>query len=115
MSDSTLTRYLKLKVAADLSADAKYNLNRIDSLGFLATVSDDDSLNLVARGDIDIEPRSPDVGGDGINGTINLGISRNTASNNIDVVSYARSFLITAGFNINFLNFLRSLYMSSII
>lgn len=100
MSDSTLTRYLKLKVAADLSADAKYNLNRIDSLGFLATVNDDDSLNLVARGDIDIEPRSPDVGGTGINGTINLGINRNTASNNIDVVSYARLFLIKAGFKL---------------
>lgn len=100
MSDSTLTRYLKLKVAADLSADAKYNLNRIDSLGFLATVNDDDSLNLVARGDIDIEPNSPSVGGDGINGTINLGISRTNASNNIDVVSHAKSFLIKAGFKL---------------
>lgn len=100
MSDSTLTRYLKLKVAADLSADAKYNLNRIDSLGFLATVNDDDSLNLVARGDIDIEPRSPDVGGTGINGTINLGVSRNPASDNIDVISYARSFLVRAGFKL---------------
>lgn len=100
MSDSTLTRYLKLKVAADLSADAKYNLNRIDSLGFLATVNDDDSLNLVARGDIDIEPRSPDVGGTGINGTINLGVSRNPSTDNIDVVSYARSFLVRAGFKL---------------
>lgn len=100
MSDSTLTRYLKLKVAADLSADAKYNLQRIDSLGFLATVNDDDSLNLVARGDVYIEPNSPDISGTGVNGTINLGASRNPPSANIDVVSYARSFLINAGFKL---------------
>jgi hypothetical protein len=29
----TISRYLKLKIADDLSSDAKYNLEKIDSLG----------------------------------------------------------------------------------
>ena len=96
MSDSTLTRYLKLKVAADLSADAKYNLQRIDSLGFLATVNDDDSLNLVARGDIKVEPNSADVGGSGQDGTVSFG----TQSHSVSVDSFTTSFLVRAGFKL---------------
>ena len=96
MSDSTLTRYLKLKVAADLSADAKYNLNRIDSLGFLATVNDDDSLNLVARSSVKIEPNSADVGGTGLGGSVSLG----TTIHPVEVTAYVSSFLVKAGFKL---------------
>lgn len=97
MSDSTLTRYLKLKIAADLSADAKYNLNRIDSLGFLATVNDDDSLNVVARAGIKIEPNSADVGGTGQNGTVTFGTENHTLTS---VTAYVSEFLVKAGFKL---------------
>lgn len=63
MAETTLTRYLKLRLAANLSADARYNLQRIDALG--ATFITDATANLQVRStsDIVIEPESPDIGG----------------------------------------------------
>jgi len=90
MADYTLTRYLKLKIAADLSADARYNLQRIDTLG--ATFAVDNTADLLIRsiGNIFIEPESPDVGGVANSGTIYLGNNSNSA----DILAYSNSFKI---------------------
>lgn len=81
MAETTLTRYLKLRLAADLSADARYNLQRIDALG--ATFIADATANLQIRSvsDINIEPESPDIGGSGDgSGIITLGSLSNLAT-----------------------------------
>ena len=92
---TTLTRYLKLKVADDLSADAKYNLNRLDTLGGISgatfSVDSTDNLNVRARGDIVIEPQSPDVGGSNSGGLVQLGV----VNHPVDVL------LLTSSFKVN--------------
>lgn len=93
----TLTRYLKLKIADDLSADAKYNLQRIDSLGasigstFVTGLGD--KLNILSRGDIQLVPKDSSIGGPGSGGTITLGDSSNLAA----VVIEGSSFLLNCG------------------
>jgi hypothetical protein len=92
---TTLTRYLKLKVADDLSADAKYNLNRLDTLGGISgatfSVDSTDNLNVRSRGDIVIEPQSPDVGGSNVGGLVQLGV----LSHPVEVL------LLTSSFKVN--------------
>ena len=78
---TTLTRYLKLKVADELSADAKYNLAQIDSLGASTVVNDDDNLLVKSRGNISLLAQEPSIGGSGDDsGQIFLGDSNNTVS-----------------------------------
>ena len=84
----TLTRYLKLKIAEDLSADAKYNLQRIDALGGTFITDSTETLQVRSRGDIVIEAESLDIGGSGSNGTISLG----TASSKATVEGYTTDF-----------------------
>lgn len=70
---TTLTPNLKLRLSAGLTADARYNLNRIDTLASQVRV---DSLqNTVIRSirDIYIQPNSPDVGGSGTGGSVVIG------------------------------------------
>lgn len=90
MAESTLTRYLKLKIAADLSADARYNLQKIDTLG--ATFALDNTADLLIRsiGDIYIEPESPDVGGSASTGKIYFGNSSNSA----EITAYSNAFYL---------------------
>jgi hypothetical protein len=98
---TTLTRYLKLKVADDLSADAKYNLNRLDTLGGISGatfgVDSADNLNIRTRGDITIEPASDDVGGTGNGGTITLGT---TEHNDLEVIAKTASFKIDSALSL---------------
>lgn len=93
----TLTRYLKLKVADDLSADAKYNLQRIDSLGATTITSVQDDLLLRSRGDVIIEPESADIGGLGnSSGTLQIG----TPNNKAEVSGYTSSFSIRSALSL---------------
>lgn len=93
---TTLTRYLKLKVADDLSADAKYNLNRLDSLGGISgatfSVDSTDNLNVRSRGDIIIEPQSPDVGGSNSGGLVQLGV----VNHPVEVLLLSSSFKVNS-------------------
>lgn len=70
---TTLTRNLKLRVNSNLTADAKYNLERIDLLGSAFTVDTADTLQIRSRADITIEPQSADVEGSGEGGNVNVG------------------------------------------
>lgn len=81
MADYTITRNLKLRIADDLSADAKYNLDKIDALGgnlsstFTSGVGD--LLNIFSRGNIQLLAAATSIGGSG-NGTITLGDTNST-------------------------------------
>lgn len=89
MADSTtFTKYLKLKLAADLSADARYNLQRIDSLGSTFTTDNSASLLIQSLRNITLETEAPSIGGTGNGqGYIYLG----TADNKSNIVLYSSS------------------------
>lgn len=70
---TTLTRNLKLRLNSGLTADAKYNLERIDLLGSTFLTDSTDSLNIRSRTDINIEPDSADLGGNSTGGVVNIG------------------------------------------
>jgi hypothetical protein len=75
MATTTLTRNLKLRINSNLTADAKYNLERIDLLGSTFLVDTTDSLNIRSKTNILIEPESADVDGSGVGGILNIGTS----------------------------------------
>lgn len=70
---ASLTPNLKLRVNDDLTSDAKYNLNRIDSLGGVTKVENNANVRIRSARDIIISPQSEDLGGDGSTGQIFIG------------------------------------------
>jgi hypothetical protein len=92
----TLTPNLRLRLTNDLTADAKYNLRRIDDLGSRFVVGQDGSTYVRAINDIYIEPESPDVSGTGIGGLLQLGDPARAAADMIDVEIWSRSLLIAS-------------------
>lgn len=90
---TSLTRYLKLKIDSALSSDAKYNLNKIDSLGASGLPDNTGQVNIRSATNILIEAESPDVGGSGNNtGTIQLGENDNKA----EILFYSTSFKVSS-------------------
>lgn len=85
----TLSRNLRLRLDSNLTANSRYNLERIDSLGAAVVVDSTDNVNIRSRGDITIEPESPDIGGSGVGGTVTVGTSSHSLSS---FVVYADSF-----------------------
>lgn len=85
----TITRYLKLKISSDLSADAKANLEKIDALGRVFSTNASSSALIQAIEDITIEPASPSIGGTGQNsGILNLG----SVDNKPTIIAYSSEF-----------------------
>lgn len=74
----TLSRYLRLRLDSNLTANARYNLERLDLLGSTFVVDSISNLNIRSESDIIIEPQSADVGGDGTGGTVSIGTSAHT-------------------------------------
>lgn len=72
MADS-LTPNLKLRLSDDLTADSKYNLNRIDSLASATKVENNGNLRVRSVRDIILTPESQDLGGSGTGGTVSVG------------------------------------------
>jgi hypothetical protein len=70
---TTLTRNLKLRINSNLTADAKFNLEKIDALGSTFLVDSTDTLNIRSRSNISIEPDSADLGGNSTGGSLNIG------------------------------------------
>lgn len=90
---TTLTRNLRLRVDSNLTANSKYNLERIDLLGATFLTDSTNQLNIRSQTDIAIEPNSADLGGSGIGGTVSIGNS----SHSLDEVSlYASEILLSA-------------------
>lgn len=81
---TSLTRNLKLRINSNLTADAKYNLERIDLLGTTFLVDTQNSLNLRSEVDINIVPESADIGGSGVGGVVTIGsAAQNITSLNV--------------------------------
>lgn len=90
----TLTRNLKLRLDSNLTANSKYNLERLDLLGGTFLVDSTDILNIRSRTDILIEPESADLAGSGLGGTVSIG----TPSHILDSVSlYTQQFNLSSG------------------
>lgn len=60
---TTISRYLKLKIDDNLSADAKSNLAKIDELGAIFRTNTEDNVDLSAKGNISLQPGDPAIGG----------------------------------------------------
>lgn len=85
----TLSRNLKLRIDSNLTANSKYNLERLDLLGSTFLVDSTNQLNVRSSSNILIEPESADIGGSGVGGTVSIG----TASHDIDtLLVYATNF-----------------------
>jgi hypothetical protein len=63
------TRNLKLRLSDDLTADARFNLERIDELGNVFPTGDSANQNINSSGDIRLNANAASLGGDG-NGTV---------------------------------------------
>lgn len=75
---TTLTRNLKLRINTNLTADAKYNLERLDTLGSTFIVDTTDELDIRSKGNITMEPEAADIGGSGVGGVVNVGTTGHT-------------------------------------
>jgi hypothetical protein len=76
----TLSRNLKLRIDSNLTANSKYNLERIDLLGSTFLVDSTNALNVRSQTDILIEPNSADVGGSGSGGSVTIGSANHLIS-----------------------------------
>lgn len=71
----TLSKYLRLRLDSNLTANARYNLERIDLLGSTLSIDNTSTVNFRSRADINVEPQSQIAGGSGVGGVLNLGTS----------------------------------------
>jgi len=71
----TLSRYLRLRLDSNLTANARYNLERIDLLGSTLSIDSTSSVNFRSRTDMTFEPQSQIAGGSGVGGVVNIGTS----------------------------------------
>lgn len=70
---ATITRNLKLRLQDNLTADARYNLERIDQLGAIFQLDNSQSAVVRSQGDVTIIPNDPSIGGTGSGGDVNVG------------------------------------------
>lgn len=94
MAYTTLTRYLKLKVDSDLSADAVYNLQRIDALASTFVIDATEKLKIQSKGNIEIEPNDLALGGTGTGGAVEIGTSQHS---NVTFQAFTSSFKVDSG------------------
>ena len=99
----TYTPHLKLRISSELSADSKYNLEKIDELATTFTVDTTDTLKIRCQGDILIEPNSPDLGGSGTGGAVSIGsVDRPASQINLHgPVNFAGGFTVTDYLTLN--------------
>ena len=72
------TRYttnLRLRIEDNLTADAIYNLQRIDELGAVFKLSTSSTVELSSAEDVLIQPNNPSAGGSGVGGLVRIGSS----------------------------------------
>lgn len=85
---TSFTRNLRLKIDSNLTANAKYNLERIDSLGSTFIVDTTDTLKIRSKTNILIEPQSADLGSSlASGGTVSIGTDGNTQIDALNVFS----------------------------
>lgn len=94
----TLTRNVKLRLSDNLTADARYNLERLDLLGSTFLVDTSNTLLIRSSSDIVIEPESADIGGSGTGGTLSIGTvdhPLDTFSIHADTIALAGDFTLS--------------------
>lgn len=77
----TISRNLKLRIDSNLTANSKYNLERIDLLGSTFLTDSTNLLNIRSQTNIAIEPESADIGGSGVGGDVTIGSASHILSN----------------------------------
>lgn len=70
---SSITRNLKLRLQDNLTADARYNLEKIDQLGAIFQLDNSQSAVVRSQGDVAVSPNDPAIGGSGTAGIVRLG------------------------------------------
>lgn len=80
---TSFTTNLKLRLTDDLTADARANLEKIDTLGATFKVDSTEELLIRSKADILIEPNAADLDGSGTGGTVRVG----TASHSIEALN----------------------------
>jgi len=88
------TTNLRLRIEDELTADAVYNLQRIDELGAVFKLSTSSTVELSSAEDVLIQPNNPAAGGSGIGGLVRIGSSGQPAD---DVNLYAARFNLNVG------------------
>lgn len=76
---TTYTPNLRLRIEDDLTADAVYNLQRIDELGAVFKLNTAASVELSSAEDVILQPNNPAAGGSGVGGLIRMGSSSQPA------------------------------------
>lgn len=69
----TFSRNLKLKIDSNLTASAKYNLERIDALGAIFLNDNAENVQIRSIGSITFLPNNASTGGSGVGGVISFG------------------------------------------
>lgn len=72
MATYKLTSNLKLRIESTLTANARYNLERLDTLGGSLLPDTTDTIKLRSRGDVSLLPNSSDIGGTGTGGLVTI-------------------------------------------
>ena len=80
VATTTLSSNLKLRISSDLTADARYNLERLDSLGSIYQIDTNQVAKVRSQTNILIQPNDPDIGGIGSGGNVQIGTSDQTIS-----------------------------------
>lgn len=70
---TTLSPNLKLRISDGLTVDAKYNLERIDTLAGIFSLDLGENTLIRSIGNISLLPHDPSRGGDGVPGQVTLG------------------------------------------
>lgn len=75
MASYTLSRNLKLRLDSNLTANASYNLSRIDALAAVYLLDNTESVNIRSKESITLRPADSSVGGEGTGGTVNISVA----------------------------------------
>lgn len=70
---ATITRNLKLRLPDNLTADSRYNLEKLDQLGAIFQLDSNQDAVVRSQGEVAIRPNDPAIGGDGTAGIVSLG------------------------------------------
>jgi len=85
------TSNLRLRIEDNLTADAIYNLERLDELGAVFKLSTSSTVELSSAEDVLIQPNNPAAGGSGIGGLVRIG-SAGQPADNVNITSSRVNF-----------------------
>jgi hypothetical protein len=93
----SVTTNLKLILEDTLTTSSKYNLERIDSLGEVFTITDDRNVEVRAERNITMRPNAAEAGGTGSGGVFNLGTTTQFLDN---LYAYTDLFTVFGDLNV---------------